>query len=83
MRLSRFEEACGILSAAIEEFPANGEMHALLGWCRIQREERVEALENFRKALRLTPRKGKALHGMTIGCSADSDCNVPQLSVVR
>jgi tetratricopeptide (TPR) repeat protein len=72
IKSSRFEEACRVLSAAVEEFPASGELHALLGWCRIHREERIEALENFRKALRLGRRKGKTLRGMTFGGNACS-----------
>ncbi len=84
LRLSRFEEARRILCAAVEEFPLNGEMHALLGWCRIEGEQRSEALESFRNALRLTSKKGKTYHGMTFEGIAVSRTMAPsEHSLVR
>ncbi len=84
LKTSRIDEACRVLSAAVEEFPASGELHALLGWCRMYREERVEGLENFRKALRLSPRKGKTVRGMTfVGNACTKEKTFSHLSAVR
>ncbi len=63
-RAERFEEAAGILEAAISggvEDPLG--YRILLGWCRLRQDRTGEALEEFTVALELAPGNTEALEG--------------------